>query len=413
MDLSQFNQLLGAGGFGVIMASLKDPTRVAKFIRDSLSCRDNQQEYAKHATIHSHYFPLETCLRQYIGMPIRIGQPYSFESLPGPEYYCAYVMERFYPPEGYNTLVQLSLSSSLPENQRDRIVGANRSQPVSANNPPRGYFITAPTLNDYLTKFNRKHRTTYSIEDVAAAMGAVIGAIIFAANFDPRDVELVLVSDPRTGLAVYALDFGLVTSFTPPHTEESIQDHDIFTDQSGDNPDLIARDIWNISLLTDVYLPSIPDTGNPILFAEFIYGMFRALACVAEAPPTQDQDQVDLKGLQEIATALKQRISVTMYQRIIQTILKSQQLELPAEHQESLLKLFSQPKFSLDTTYLNIEAFIDSLSQATSVAEVQRLTTDEYPNILELAQTELGYKFPGNTREIRTQILDQLRHIQA
>jgi hypothetical protein len=412
MDLGQFNQLIGAGGFGVIMASQTDPTRVAKFIRDALSCRDNQQEYTKHAAIYSNYFPLEPCLRRYINIPIHIGQPYGLQRLPGPEFECAYIMERLYPPEGFKTLVQLSLSSSLPVNQRDRVIGANRGQPVSANNPARGYFITSSTLEAYLNRFNQTHHTHYSIEDVVAAMGAVIGVIVFGANFDPRDVELVLAADPTAGLAVYALDFGLVTRFEPLHTEETIEDDEIVESAVGQDPDQVARDIWNIALLTDVYIPSIPETGEPILLADFIYGLFRALACLPEVPPSHEPEAVNLEGINDVATALKRRISQTLYQQVVQKVLKSLHLEFPADLQARLNQLFSQPQFSLDTTYLNIEAFVEALSQAQSVAQVREITRTDYPNILELAQTELGYKFPGNSAEVRTQILDQLSQIR-
>jgi hypothetical protein len=411
MDLGQFNQLIGAGGFGVIMASQTDPTRVAKFIRDALSCRDNQQEYAKHAAIHSHYYPLEPCLRRYINIPIRIGQPYGFQRLPGPEFECAYVMERLYPPAGHKTLVQLSLSSSLPSNQRDRVLGADRGQPVSPNNPARGYFITIPTLEAYLNRFNQTHHTQYSIEDVVAAMGAVIGVIVFGANFDPRDVELVLAADPTAGLAVYALDFGLVTKFEPRHTEETIEDDEIVEAQVGQDPDQVARDIWNIALLTDVYVPSIPETGEPILFADFIYGLFRALACLHDVPPSHEREDINIEGINDIAMALKRRISQTLYQRVIQNGLKSLHLEFPANLQTQLNQLFTQPQFSLDTTYLNIEAFVEALAQAQSVAQVRQITREDYPNIIDLAQTELGYKFPGNSSEVRTQILDQLSQL--
>src|SRR5579885_2085991 len=116
MILSQFNQVLGAGGFGEVRGSTIDPTVVAKFIRDKLTCEDGSLEFESHHDIYKTYQTLLPCLQKYWNnkISLRIAQPYEFFDLTNitSDFRCVYIMERILPPDRFNALVQLSLSQN-------------------------------------------------------------------------------------------------------------------------------------------------------------------------------------------------------------------------------------------------------------------------------------------------------------
>jgi len=80
MILSQFNQVLGAGGFGEIKGSTIDPTVVGKFIRDEFTCKDGNLEFESHQDIYRVYRDVLPCLQKYWNnkIPLRIARPHDF-----------------------------------------------------------------------------------------------------------------------------------------------------------------------------------------------------------------------------------------------------------------------------------------------------------------------------------------------
>jgi len=286
-------------------------------------------------------------------------------------------MERILPPDGFNTLIQLSLSQKLPPKERNKLLGSKRDIPVSDTNPPRGFFITSDNLQEYLQQFNLKHETTYTIEDVIVGMGILTGIVVFGAHYDPRDVEYVLATDRRNqnGLAIYILDFGMVSKFTPLHEEEIPEDDEIITEIVGDNPAQVARDIWTISIWNDIYLPSSFE-GRVL----FLYGFFLVQRCISDQDPS-------------LTSELRKRIFNDLYNQIVEITLRDLGVTIP----EDKLKIFRTKDYVLDTTMLNLEGFFDEIIETPNMNEVIRVIDEEYPNMIDVTKIEIARKFIGTS----------------
>lgn len=190
-----FNQehyeTIGAGHYGIILQSKHN--EVLKLLKDVNTCKELKKEaIIQEATklIFQTYLP---------EVKVPHITYYSQDIIPykGTQYLCGIGMEYLQPPNGYSTQVHTCLG--YHGSDIDTIWGMRTAYPVSATNPPRGFFASTYTLEDIW----EDESSNMTIEILAYQMGKA-HRLMLDHGILPIDLEWVWSNG-----SLWAIDFGL------------------------------------------------------------------------------------------------------------------------------------------------------------------------------------------------------------
>lgn len=184
------SEILGAGGYGVVVTSQQS---VFKLLKDQDACNALRTEAAiqqiAYRLFRTHLPDVVVPKVSYVTT-----EPIVYKSVP---YLCGIEMERLEPPAGFEEQVHSLLG--YHGDDIDTEWGMRMSEPPSATNPTRGFFASPETLELVWAE----EGSTMTIERVAALMGKGL-RILLENRILPIDLEWVWST---RGLAV--IDFGL------------------------------------------------------------------------------------------------------------------------------------------------------------------------------------------------------------
>ena len=251
--MENFDKIIGSGGFGLIVKH-KDEDVVAKMLYGG-GCDASEIEFRKHERIYQAFQKVKTYLPPHtLYNQICISKPLGFDRDSvvkfGQSFDCFYLMTLL-----KNLDQELARSAGLYhviddgyKAYVDKVVGRRFSEPISTQNPSRGFFASYSYIAEHilpnLSPEEKGGMTT--IKDIIECMGFAVGIIIFLAGYIPADVEYTLgLSDSELCLAV--LDFGMVTEIT-------FNPDAVLEGQKEKKLNLIAQTLVS-TLEVDIYLP--------------------------------------------------------------------------------------------------------------------------------------------------------------
>jgi hypothetical protein len=217
MDLTSFNTVIGAGGFGKVVKHSTDPV-VVKLYYDATSCGESEKEFSALGRAFTAVAPFVDEKQIYVP------QPLGFENT-----------AHTWKSEPYSCVLQLGFVDHLPgyglihiilkeENKRhfNRNVGKNYGKPVSANNPSRGFFATGSYLDSHIlpTVPDAVKGALRTANDVANRFGFLYGMLVNGGIY-PFDVEFS-IGLVRGRLHVIALDFNLAAPIKETEEEPDV-----------------------------------------------------------------------------------------------------------------------------------------------------------------------------------------------
>jgi hypothetical protein len=226
--------LLGAGGYGLVVATPEQPQIATKLFYDLLDHTSLQWEAAiqqRVASVIAAYVPEVVVPRisEILTHPVQ---------LHGVHYLCGIEMERVRPPDGFQEQVHMLLG--YRGHDLDEEWGRSTAQPVSDTNPTRGFFASPEILTDIWAE----QGSSMTVERLAGLMGRTY-RVLLDHGIRPNDVEWVWSAEGRPCL----IDFGLCDIATVDPMNYLSQ-HGLY------------------GLADDVYIPHEGDRG----FTEFMEG---------------------------------------------------------------------------------------------------------------------------------------------
>ena len=168
----------------------------------------------------------------------------------GKEYSCYYLMTELYPLDK-NGLYHIINDEYEGLN---KVVGRLYTEPVSENNPSRGFFGTYSYISNNVLPSNFP-----DIATLLQYMGYAFGVILFIAELFPRDIEYTLGRDKKGRMCFTVLDFGLTEQF------DFTKNNDILvTSAKYVIDDLLTIDIYFpiTRLLIDAFKVGLTDAFN-------------------------------------------------------------------------------------------------------------------------------------------------------
>lgn len=258
MNLSHYNSLIGAGGFGKVIKHESDPT-VVKLYYTKQSCDESAKEYNALEKAYSAVEPL------YIqGEQIYVPKPIGFESIPhawkGEDFQCVLHLGYVNHLPEYSGLVHTIFKEEY-KRFFNKDVGREYMKPVAPGNPSRGFFATGSYLDAVLLPnlTAEQKGLLISAKDIAYRLGLLYGLLVIGGIY-PFDVEFSL-GVVKDRLHLIALDFNLAMPI------ES-------TTEPSDVANRLVHGTGGISGAgEDLYMPY---TGDPT-FADWKAGIMRAM----------------------------------------------------------------------------------------------------------------------------------------
>lgn len=231
-----FTEIIGGGGYGTIIKSNSGDI-IGKFLNRNGQCGASKIEFEKHLKIYNAF---ETAIAASDYDQFCISKPIAFNTntttVLGTEYSCYYLMTLINPIDQNGLYHIVSQEEYAPT--MNKVIGRRASEPISDNNPSRGFFATKSYINDKLLPGNGNLQT---FTDVLRYMGFAFGTILFGAELLPIDVEYLL-GKQNEKLCFTVLDFGLVVPVN-----------------FNNDPTKIANQIIDNILDIEIYYPSDED----------------------------------------------------------------------------------------------------------------------------------------------------------
>jgi hypothetical protein len=250
MESADYNQIIGAGGYGIIIKHDIENS-VMKLLYNARNCNESEIEFRIHSEIYEKLLP-------YLSQPgsqICMSQPMDFSNEPilkfDNRFICNYRMSLIHALYG-QILYHIILKEEYNE-IFNKEIGRSYSQPVSEKNPSRGFFATSLYIQDIILDSlpDKVKGNIRYISDIIYRMGYLFGLTVFLAEYIPYDVEYVLGLNDQEKLCVVMLDFGMVRkiSFNPD---------EIIIKKQKQKLDMIVRDLTEIRDI-DLYFPYSDD----------------------------------------------------------------------------------------------------------------------------------------------------------
>lgn len=247
--MDDFANIVGSGGFGLVVAHNKKNI-VAKFLYES-KCADAEKEFKVHSDI---YQAFEIVKRQNPAMfsQISIPEPLGYDDEIiikfGNVFNCYYIMSRLKTinSKGLYHIVK----DSIPMVNKE--IGRVYSEPVSAQNPSRGFFASYEYIQTNILDVSPKRGKFKNIDDIIRSIGRCFGTIAFIAEYNPQDIEYTLgIMEDQDLICLCVLDFGAVRpiNFSPDAIDDNIYNKKLLA---------ISRELEdNIDI--DIYFPEDED----------------------------------------------------------------------------------------------------------------------------------------------------------
>lgn len=240
--IENYTNIIGSGGFGLVVKHKSEPN-VIKLLYDTAACDESKKEYGIHKEI---YDAITLYLKEGKNKQINTSNPIDFQSFSkkmsafGKQFSCSYRMTLIENLDKVlnndNGLYHIILKEEEYNSRFNKKVGRVYSEPVSEENPTRGYFITESKIKevilDNLSSSIKGDITT--VNDIAHRMGLLYALLIFLAEYIPKDAEYVL-SKCDEKMCVTVLDFGMFEKINfKPKISASIQGPILKIDQDID-----------------------------------------------------------------------------------------------------------------------------------------------------------------------------------
>ncbi len=230
--------VMGAGHYGIVVQS--KPTEVLKLFKQHQDC----EALKKEARIQRDVYALFKRLLAQVKVP-RITY-YSQDGVlyQGTKYLCGIGMKYLEPPVGFN--VQVHVALGYRGSDIDTIWGMHTSEPISAHNPPRGFFASSYTLEDIWEDEEMGMGMGMTIDTVAYQMGKA-HRLMLDHGILPIDLEWVWSKG-----SLWVIDFGLC--------EYDSIDPITFLENGSSN-----------GLKHDFYVPHVGDRGYEAFMKGYLY----------------------------------------------------------------------------------------------------------------------------------------------
>lgn len=206
VNLENYTDVIGSGGFGMIVLNKKDNT-VIKLIYSLNDCKVAKKE----ATIHWDFYKALQKISKSISQ-INTPKPIAFVdkdlTFQNNKYGCAYIMS-YLPSFKDYSLIHIIFKTDY-DNILNKKVGRVYTEKISETNPSRGFFATIPYIeNNILPQMSDSlKKDIKNGNDISFRVGVLYGTCIFGAKVFPIDAEYVL-SITNDRLSVTLLDFGM------------------------------------------------------------------------------------------------------------------------------------------------------------------------------------------------------------
>jgi hypothetical protein len=182
---------IGAGNYGIIVQST--PTEVLKLLKSY----ENYSLLKKEVTIQTKVHHIFKLYLPEVKVPSPTYYSQDIIQYKQTNYLCGIGMEYVEPPLGYTTQVHTVLG--YHGSDIDTVWGMRTADPVSATNPPRGFFASTYTLEDIW----EDEGSQMTVELLAYQMGKA-HRLMLDNGILPIDLEWVWSKG-----ALWAIDFGL------------------------------------------------------------------------------------------------------------------------------------------------------------------------------------------------------------
>lgn len=248
--LQTYTEVLGGGGYGVVMGSELNPDYAIKFLYNS-QCASAKKEYIKGREVYNALKIFISC-NDGNDMGISVAKPVEFvqkEKCTLCDYSCMLVMERVYSPlfgingQNENYASHIILNDSFPVNMLNTLV-------LTKNGNPRGYF--------YGPDFILQH-TSLTLPYITYRIGLLEGISIFGAMIVPKDVEYLL-TEKHGQIYITMVDFGMFYNVNSTTTAEDIsneQEYNLYYHPYSELIPVEYRDECR-----DAFIKGITDTFN-------------------------------------------------------------------------------------------------------------------------------------------------------
>jgi hypothetical protein len=226
--------IVGAGHYGIVVQS--KPTEVLKLFKQ----HQDYEALKKEARIQGDVCALFEHLFPQVQVPPITDYAENIVTYKGTKYLCGIGMKYLEPPAGFN--VQVHVALGYRGSDIDTIWGMHTSEPVSATNPPRGFFASSYTLEDIW----EDEDTGATVEAVAYQMGKA-HRLMLDHGILPIDLEWIWSKG-----SLWVIDFGLC--------EYGSIDPITFLENGSSN-----------GLKHDFYVPHVGDRGYEAFMKGYLY----------------------------------------------------------------------------------------------------------------------------------------------
>ncbi len=223
--------VLGAGHYGIVVQSKQN--EVLKLFKQYQDCKALQKE----ARIQRDVYAIFKRWLPQVRVPRITYYSQDNEYYMGARYLCGIGMKYLQPPEGFD--VQVHTPLGYKGSDLDTIWGMRVSEPVSATNPPRGFFASPYTLEDIW----EDEGSDMNIQKLAYQMGKA-HRLMLDHGILPIDLEWVWSQG-----SLWVIDFGLC-------------------EYGWKDPLTFLEDSSSYGLQNDFYVPHAGDSG----YEEFMRG---------------------------------------------------------------------------------------------------------------------------------------------
>lgn len=221
------SNVLGQGGFGVVVSNARTPAVAHKLMKNHMTCSSAAKEYDIHKRVYAVY---QRFVAAHPKLRAVIAVPKPFQLSPckertcvgrscypcGPPYHCMYSMQRVRSGRADSLMRHVMLNTWYPTFQGTiQFVRHNAQQikhteyvnnEMRKKNKPRGAFLGAPQLR----------AAGLDLGTLAHSMG-MLYQLVYVAGSVPKDVEYVLGMPPASrakasikgARCLWAMDFGM------------------------------------------------------------------------------------------------------------------------------------------------------------------------------------------------------------
>jgi hypothetical protein len=226
--------IVGAGHYGIVVQS--KPTEVLKLFKQY----QDYEALKKEARIQRDVCALFERIFPQVQVPPIINYAENIVTYKGTKYLCGIGMKYLQPPEGFD--VQVHTPLGYKGSDLDTIWGMRVSEPVSASNPPRGFFASLYTLEDIW----EEEGSDMTIQNLAYQMGNA-HRLMLDHGILPIDLEWVWSKG-----SLWVIDFGLC-------------------EYGWKDPLEFLEDSSSYGLHNDFYIPHVDDHGYEAFMKGYLH----------------------------------------------------------------------------------------------------------------------------------------------